>query len=220
MVMSNTPQPANARASLRGRWRRTLLIDVVLPFAAVQILQRGFAVPAISAFALAAILPAISVALDWAKAKRVDWIGILVLVGFALGIATALLTDEIGFAALRGAPLFAVFGVAALVSLQSRKPLMFFVARIFEAQGDPEKIAAWNARLDEPRFRAVMRRITLVWGIACLAEAMLGTAAAFLLPPSIAIVGEPVLALLTIAGLLAWTYSLRPAPAAAAANAQ
>jgi uncharacterized membrane protein YfcA len=220
--MSNIPQPANARASLRQRWRRTLLIDVVLPFAAVQIFQRFFAVPAIPAFAIAAIFPAVSVIVEWARAKRVDWIGLLVLVGFGIGIATALLTDQIGFAALRGAPLFALFGIAALASLGSKKPLMFFVARAVETQGDPEKAVAWNARLDEPRFRAVMRRVTLVWGIACIAEAMLGAVAAFLLPPSIAIVAEPVLALLTIAGLLAWTYSLRPAPApaATAANTQ
>jgi uncharacterized membrane protein YfcA len=215
--MSNTPEPANARTSFRPRWRRTLLIDVALPFVAVQILQRWFAVPAISAFAIAAVFPAASVAIDWAREKRVDWIGVLVLAGFALGIATALLTDQIGFAALRGAPLFAAFGVAALASLARKKPLMFFVARTVETQGDAEKMAPWNARLDEPRFRAVMRRLTLVWGLACVIEAVLGAFAAFLFPPSLAIVAEPVLALLTIAGLLAWTYSLRPAPAAAAA---
>jgi hypothetical protein len=218
--MSNMPQPANAHASLRQRWRRTLLIDIVLPFAAVQILQRFLAVPAMPAFAVAAIFPAISVIVEWARAKRVDWIGLSVLAGFGIGIASALLTDQIGFAALRGAPLFALFGLAALASLGTKKPLMFFVARAVETQSDPEKVTAWNARLDEPRFRAAMRRITFVWGIACLTEAILGAVAAFLLPPSIAIVAEPVLALLTIAGLLAWTYSLRPVPAAATAEAK
>jgi hypothetical protein len=185
----------------------------------VQILQRAFSVPTIPAFALAAIFPLASVLVVWAKSRRIEWIGLGVLVSLAFGVAMAFCTEQAGFAALKGAPAFGLFGLASLASVGSRKPLMFFVARTFETQGDPAKIAAWNARLAEPRFYAFMQRLSLVWGVACLTQAILGTAAEFLLPPSLALVIEPTLAIITIASLLAWTYSRRPrAEASTVAN--
>jgi hypothetical protein len=67
-----------------------------------------------------------------------------------------------------------------------------------------------------------MRLLTLVWGLAALVEATLGIAAAFLLPPGIALVVEPMLGIGTIAVLLTWTtaYARRRAPAAAGVGAE
>ena len=209
--------PASVSLPERYYLRRALLVDVVLPLAAVQILERVFAVAAIPAFAVAALFPLASVFIIWRKERRVEWIGLGVLVSLAFGLVMAFLTDHVGFAALKGAPLFALFGAANLISLGRRTPLMFFVARIFEAQGDPVRIAAWNECLRESRFLAAMRRLSLVWGLACLAQSVLGTAAAFLLPPNLALVAEPLLALTTITALLAWTYSGRVRAAAGSA---
>jgi hypothetical protein len=57
-----------------------------------------------------------------------------------------------------------VFGIACLVSLATKRPLMFFVARSLATGGDTDRIAAWDARLVLPAFRKVMRRLTAVWG--------------------------------------------------------
>ena len=51
----------------------------------------------------------------------------------SIGIVTALTTGQIGFAALKAAPAFGLFGLASLLSAWRPRPLMFFVARAFEA---------------------------------------------------------------------------------------
>ena len=186
---------------------RNLPVDVALPWLAVQVLERAWHVPTVSAFAAAAVFPAVSVVLVWARDRRADMIGIFVLVTLVGGVATALLTDDVRFAVVKGAPGFALFGLACLLSIGRARPLMFFVARQFTAAGDAAKAAAFTARLENPGFRATMRHLTLVWGLAALAEAVLGVVVALRLPPEAALVVEPILAFGTVGGLLAWTLS-------------
>lgn len=184
---------------------RTLAVDAALPWLAVRLLQRFWDMPIVPALALAALIPASSIIVSWVRARRVDFIGLAVLVTILGGIAMALLVDDPRFAVLKGAPDFGLFGIACLVSLTRQRPLMFFVSREFAAAGDEAKAARWTARLDNPGFRQAMRRLTVVWGLACLGEAMLGIAAAFLLPPTTALVVEPMLGIGTITALLTWT---------------
>jgi hypothetical protein len=199
------PNPAPTPPSPRPLMR-TLAIDVALPWFAVQVLQRLGHVPIVPALALAALFPAASIILSWVRRRRVDVIGLAVFVTIAGGIAVALLVNDPRFAVLKGAPGFGLFGLACLLSLCRNRPLMFFVAREFNSAGDKAKAAAWNARLARPGFRQAMRRLTLIWGIACLGEAALGIAAALWLVPATALVVEPILGIGTISALLAWTF--------------
>jgi hypothetical protein len=196
---------------------RTLAVDVALPWLAVQLLWRFGNVPLVPALAIAAAFPAASMVFSWVLRRRIDIIGVAVLLTILGGIGIALSTNDPRFAVLKGAPGFGLFGIACLLSLMRRRPLMFFVSRQFTAGGDSERAAAWTARLENPGFRQAMRRLTKVWGLACLCEALLGLAAAFILPPATALVVEPMLGIGTISGLLAWTVGFarrRQTPAA------
>ena len=74
-----------------------------------------------------------------------EYIGVGVLVTILSGIAVALLTNDVRFAVLKGAPAFALFGLACLLSLRRERPLMFFVGRQFIA-GDDEARAKRGLR--------------------------------------------------------------------------
>jgi hypothetical protein len=197
---------------------RSLVVDVAFPWLAVQFLERVWGVATVPAFAAAALFPMASVVLSWVRYRRVEFIGIAVLVTILTGVTVALVTDDVRFAVLKAAPAFGLFGLACLASLSRNRPLMFFVSRHYNAGGDEAKAAAWTARLENAGFRRSMRLLTVVWGTACVVEAMLGIAAAFLLPPGTALVAEPVLGIGSIAGLLAWTtaYARRRARASEA----
>jgi hypothetical protein len=184
---------------------RSLALDVGLPWLAVQLMEHVWQMPMVPALAVAAVFPAASIVFAWVQRGRLDFIGIAVLATILCGIAVALSTNDPRFAVLKGAPGFGLFGIACLFSLGRPRPLMFFIGREFTARGDPEKAAEWTARLDNPGFRRAMRRLTLVWGAAALAEATLGIAAVLLLPPAAALLVEPMLGIGTISGLLAWT---------------
>lgn len=205
--MADRPNTGNAipRGPNIGR---VLLLDICLPALTVFILQHQGA-PALQAYAAASLFPLASVAGAWLRRRTIDVIGIGVVLGIGGGVLLGLITADPRFALVRAAPGFALFGIAALLSLFTARPLMFFVARAFGAGADPTRIAAWNERLAVPRFRSVMRRLTLVWGAAALAEACAGLACAFFLPGHIALIAEPLLAFGTIGGLLAWTRNVQ-----------
>ena len=210
-------QPAGSSAVPQfNRLRRNLVLDVALPWITVQLLER-YGIPAIPALAIAAAFPTASILLSWRR-QRIDVIGIAVLITILGGIAVSIWSDDVRFALVKGAPAFALFGLACLLSLPSARPLMFFVGRSFVAGGDPAKIVAWNARLAQPGFRRTMRSITAVWGVAGVVEATLGITAALLLPVSAALVVEPLLALGTVLALLAWTRAFARRRSAGAAT--
>jgi len=210
MTNASAPAPARSPAALppRPAFLRIAVLDIALPFLAAVVLLRVGTAP-ISAYAAASLFPAASVVASWLGRHSLDFIGIGVLVGIAGSLLLALLTADPRFGLVRAAPAFALFGLACLVSLPTRRPLMFFVARAFATGGDPERVTAWNARLAVPAFRAVMRRLTAVWGAGALTHAVLGTAAAFLLPASTALIVEPVMGVTILAALLAWTRSVQ-----------
>lgn len=183
---------------------RNLIVDVALPWLTWRILE-GNGVPAVWALAAAVLFPGASVLFTWLRERRVEAIGIAVVVTIALGIAMALISDEARFGLLKAAPAFGLFGFACLVSLATPRPLMFFVARHFQTAGDPNKAAEWNARMELAGFRHAMRVITMVWALVCLLEGVLGFLAAFLLPVQAAVVAEPAIGITSVVGLLIWT---------------
>ena len=188
--------------------RRIALLDIALPVVAVVAPLHNGVAP-LAAYAAASLFPASSVAVTWLRRGRFDQIGLGVLAGIAGALLIALFTGDARFGLVRAVPAFALFGVACLVSLPMRRPLMFFVTRAFATGGDAERVEAWNARLAVPGFRKNMRRLTAVWGAGTLAHAALSLAAVFLLTPAVVLVAEPVMGLGVLAALLAWTRGLQ-----------
>lgn len=203
---SGPPAPgASASGPNLGGLVRNLAVDVVFPWIAVQLLERVWNASGVIAFAVAALFPAASIVVSWMRYRRLDVIGLIVLPSLLAGIALAVFTGDVRFAVLKAAPGFGLFGLVCLASLAAKRPAMFYVGRYFTSGGDAAKAAAWTGRLTSPGFRRAMRLLTLVWGIACLAEAILGVATAFLLPPADALLVERLLGLGTAAALIAWT---------------
>jgi len=206
------PAPVNAPGTFVPTFPRGLLrnltVDIALPWITVQLLTHELGFSDLSAVALGALFPAASIVANGLRRRRVDFIGLIVLVTLIGGLAIALVTQDVRFAMMRAVPGATIFGLACLLSLGRRAPVMFFVARQFTAGDDPAKLAAWNARLDgSAGFRRAMRILTLVWGLAFLAKAALWTVAALVLPTAAALLTGPMLGIGTFAALMAWTIA-------------
>lgn len=205
------PSPAYDASVFVPRFPRGLLrdlaADALLPWIAVQVLTRGWGVSTPAAVAVAAAFPAAWIAVNWARRRRLDLIGLVILVTLVGAIAVVLTTGDVRFVLLKAAPGAALFGLACLVSLAARRPLMFFVARQFTAGDDPARLAAWNERVGIAAFRRAMRLLTLVWGLAFLGKAILWGAAALLLPTNAALIVIPTLGFGILGALFAWTIA-------------
>jgi hypothetical protein len=145
------------------------VFDIAGPLVAYALLRSaGFS--AVTALVLSGIFPAFGVALSYARDRRLDAIGVLVLAGIAVGTFLGLLSGNARLVLIEGSVPTAVFGVLCLASLWSRRPLIYRFAVEFTGAGTPRG-REFESRWQYPGFRHVFRVMTVVWGVAYLAEA-------------------------------------------------
>ncbi|GAA4876292.1 VC0807 family protein [Saccharopolyspora cebuensis] len=162
-------------------WRGQLLpvaTDLVLPIALFYGLRAaGFS--QLHALLLGAVAPALRLVYGLVVRRRIDRLGAFVLVIIGLSIALIPITGSPRVLLAKDAWVFAACGVAVLLTLFG-KPVMFSLARMLSGESTHHD---WDERwaTSEP-FRRVWRRLTVVWGVALLVEAVLQVVLAFTLP--------------------------------------
>jgi hypothetical protein len=158
-------------AAHRGRPQSLLPIavfDVIGPLVAYSLL-RSAGYGELSALVLSGVFPAFSVALAVVRYRRLDVIGGLVLTGIIIGSVIGLVSGSPRLFLLEGST--AIFGLVCLASLWWRRPLIFRFA--LESIGpDTPKGRDFAGRWRYEGFRRTFRVMTVVWGIAYLAEAL------------------------------------------------
>lgn len=150
---------------------RTVGLDIVGPLIVYQLLRRAGMSEAWS-LVLAGCLPALGVLIDWLRWRTLAVVGCVVLGGIALSIVLALITDDPKALLLEGAAITAVFGVVCLVSLRARRPVIFHFAQAF--YGGRHSVDGAEMDADYVRYeeaRSFWRTVTMVWGLAHIAQA-------------------------------------------------
>ena len=181
--VSEEPQTASSRnaatapaepapAADRGRFlplAKIAVFDIAGPLVAYSLL-RSAGLSAVSALVLSGIFPALGVALGTAHDRNVDVVGVLVLLGIAVGTGLGLASGNARLVLLEGSVPTVVFGAVCLGSLWTRRPLMYRFAVEFIGPNTP-KGRDFADRWRYPEFRHAFRVTTVVWGVAFLAEA-------------------------------------------------
>jgi hypothetical protein len=171
-LAAGSPDAPAARHLNRNRLRSLAMIavfDIAGPLVAYSLL-RSAGQSAVSALVLSGIFPAFGVALGFARHRRLDAVGGIVLIGIAVGTVLGLVTGDARQVLIEGSVPTAAFGLVCLGSLWSGRPLMFRFAVEFMGADTPqgrEFADHWRY----PGFRRIFRIYTIVWGIAYLAEA-------------------------------------------------
>lgn len=194
------------RMAARGLWP-SLLLNGAAPFVAYRVLT-GAGMESTQALTWSAVFPVIGIALGFARARRLDMIGVISLAFIVVGIATSLISGDPRFILIKESLMTAAFGLVCLLSLVFLpRPLMFYFGRQFSSGGDPARAAAFEAMWQYEQFRTVNRNMTLVWGFGYLGEAALRVALSFILSISVFLIISQLLAIGVTFALISWTMT-------------
>lgn len=146
---------------------------------------------------------------EFIRRRRLDAMSALVLGGIALSLLAMIGSGSARFLQLRENLVTGLIGLIFLGSAMIGRPVIYHLARAGVARSSPQRMAAFEARRHEPRFRRAMTVITLVWGAGLL----LSTAVACGLVMSISIhdylIVQPFVGYGTMGALLLWTVVYR-----------
>jgi len=145
------------------------VFDIAGPLVAYALLRKA-GQSTVSALVLSGILPAFGVAIGLIRDRRIDAVGVLVLIGIAVGTLLGLLSGNARLVLLEGSVPTAVFGAVCLGSLWSSRPLIYRFAHEFMGPDTP-KGREFTMYWQHAGFRHTFRVMTVVWGLAYLAEA-------------------------------------------------
>lgn len=168
--MSTDLQPQQTGPD-RSRLRSLVPIavfDIAGPLA-VYWLARMAGTADVMALILSGIVPAIGVGYGILRNRHVSAIGILVLAGIVTGTAAGLLTRDPKLVLMEGSVPTLIMSLGCFASLLTAQPLMFRIMTETIGTGNPKGQLLQRAWA-RPEARPLFARITVVWGIAYLAE--------------------------------------------------
>jgi hypothetical protein len=199
---------AGTRPEIAGRLRsisKIVIIDIAAPLIAYNLL-RSAGMSAVTALVLSGVFPALGVAIGVIRHRRLDVVGALVLAGILAGTVLGLISHSTRLVLLEGSVPTAIFGVACLGSLWTRRPLMFGMSVEFigpDTVKGREMINLWQY----DGFRRIFRVITAVWGVGFLLEAALRVAIVYNTSTGTALSLSKITPYIWIGIFMAWTVA-------------
>lgn len=195
---------------LRPGFVLELAVNFLLPWLAYR-----FALPhtgETGALIASAVPPIVWSLIELARFRRVDALSIMVIAGIVLSVAAMAAGGSPRMLLLRESLVSGAVGVAFLLSLPMRRPLIFHLARATvarEMEGGAERFEnLWQTR---PSLVSAMRLMTLVWGVGLTAETALRAWMALTWPIERFLVISPFIGYGIYGGLTLWTLWYRKA---------
>lgn len=148
---------------------KIVVFDIAGP-AALYLWLRSQGWSTVTSLVVSGVLPAAGVILGIARKRRIDVVGMVVLLGIAVGTALGLASGSARPVLLEGSVPTGIFGAVCLGSIWTSRPLMYRFAVEFMGADTPRgRDFADNWRY--PGFRHAFKVTTMVWGVAYLLEA-------------------------------------------------
>jgi intracellular septation protein A len=184
-----------------------MVAEAGLPYATYLILHAQ-GVSTVDSLLAGAVFPVAFILGHFARRRRLDGFGLIILATIVAGAGLALLSGSSRIYLVKESLLTGAFGVVLLASLLGRRPFMFYSGRKFATDGSPAGQAAWDSYWPRsPAFRRSNRVMTVVWGLAFLAEAAIRVVAAYTLPTSTVVALSATVPLAVIGLLMVWTFA-------------
>ena len=161
-----------------------VILDVVVPIGGYFLL-RALGLGAFWALTIAGAGSGLATVVNTVRRRRLDGLGLLVLLEMALSVALLFVTRDPRVLLLKPAFYTAVGGLFAVGTCVAGRPLVYETGKPFASKGDPRRAAAYeSAWQTSPRFRRVLTNVTLGWGIGFLLCAAITVIVVLHFPPS------------------------------------
>jgi hypothetical protein len=148
-------------------------LDVVIPVVAYFAL-RALGANQFWALTLAGVGTGLSALVNTVRRRKLDWIGILVLLEVALSAVLLFTTDDPRVVAIKPAFYTVLAGFYFLATCVVGKPVVYLAAAPVATGGDPVRADAYRRAWDESAtFRSRERLMTVAFAVALLAESVL-----------------------------------------------
>ena len=170
-----------------------LVVAGVLPVVAYALLRPHVASDA-TALAAVMVFPVAEIVFERVRHGRFEPIGIIALMGIAVGLVGALVFHgDATLLKVRDSLFTGVFGLVCLASLGARGPAMYYLGRSFATGDDPAMVREFDTIWELPGVPRRFLFVTGVWGVTLVAEAVTRTALALTLPTQTFLVISPIL---------------------------
>jgi hypothetical protein len=182
----------------------TVAVNLVAPILIFKTLE-WLGVSALPALAGGCVAPALDNLRTWMTSRRLDPVGILMAASVVCGVVSSLGAGDASQRLVTDSLVNGAWGAAFLASMLFRRPLMFFLIRQLVAGEDPSRIEIWNGLWRHDVFRSATRSITVMWGLAYIAEVLIEAGLARALTPEAVVTISPLIGIGATLALIALT---------------
>ncbi|MBV9331415.1 MAG: hypothetical protein JOZ55_07665 [Alphaproteobacteria bacterium] len=151
--------------------------------------------------------PLIWSTVEFLRARKIDALSVLVLLGIALSLIAFYGGGGARFLQLREKLVTAIIGAVFLGSAAIGKPLIYQLARATLARrNDTAELERLDEVKDHPMARRTFMIMTVAWGFGLLADAALSAVLVFMMPISTYLIVNRLLGYGTMGLLFLWTF--------------
>ncbi|RST03435.1 hypothetical protein EF910_20385 [Streptomyces sp. WAC07149] len=184
----------------------TIAFNVVAPILTYNILTEDHGWSEASALLVSGVWPVLDSVIMVAWRRKLDEFAVITLVFLVITAVVSLVGAQSTRALLvKDSAVTGLFGLLCLATLLAPRPLMFYFGRKFGTDGTPAGVAYYNGLWQYEGFRNAQRRMTLVWGVVYIIEALVRVALSYVLDTSTMVTLSPFLIYGTLGGLALWT---------------
>jgi hypothetical protein len=183
-----------------------IALNATIPAACYWFSKRFVSPSEMTALIVATGFPVFKSAYDVARHGEIDPVAVIVLLGIGTGILALSVGGDSRMLLIRESFFTGAFGIACLISLTFPRPIMFYFGRHFIAGKDPQKLATFDARWQDPRARRAHRLVTVVWGLVYVGEFIARVLLVYRAPASVVLVVSPFLTGVATILVVMWTF--------------
>ena len=193
-------------------WARTnglkLVLEIAVNFALPFVVYRAThdRLGDVNALIAASAPPLVWGILEFVRRRRIDALSLLALAGIGLSLIAFIGGGGVRFLQLREQLVGAVVGLLFLGSAAIGKPLIYQLARARIRRVAAGQAGWFEALSDDPRFRRVMMRMTLSWGVALVAQSAACGTLVFALSIKWYMIVSPIIGYSVVGTMTAWSY--------------